>query len=371
MSTSQTGPDRPRRQLPLPPRLAEALLHSQEALVERWAERLGFEVGGAGRSARMWRDEMGYVIRLLAGSLGNRPEPEIAPPSKELPFAQLQAAYRGFLSPLSEIAAQGMGTKLTAAQVDSLGTAVEDVLAARLAAWVEERTNEFRVLADAQAKYISYVSHDLRGSLNGVVLMLEVLRGELEGYPQLRESMQDVALMRRSIQGTVALMDRHVRSDHLARGRIKPNPERTDLLALVESIVAEFAPAASAKRIRLSVDPPPDRVVWADAEIVRMVLRELLDNAVKYGSTGGDVRIALEHGDQEWALAVSDSGPGFSPERLEQFMDPLKRVELRERGLGLTLSRHAARAMGGRIVAATGDGGSSFTLIVPSAGAGD
>jgi two-component system sensor histidine kinase FlrB len=65
-------------------------------------------------------------------------------------------------------------------------------------------------------------------------------------------------------------------------------------------------------------------------------------------------------------IEVADDGPGVATERLEQFLDPLKRGQLKERGLGLNLVQLVARALGGRLEARTDEGrGSMFQLWIP------
>jgi two-component system sensor histidine kinase FlrB len=67
-----------------------------------------------------------------------------------------------------------------------------------------------------------------------------------------------------------------------------------------------------------------------------------------------------------WMIEVADDGPGVPNERLEQFLDPQKRGQLRERGLGLNLVQLIARALGGRLEARTDEGkGAEFQFWVP------
>ena len=66
-------------------------------------------------------------------------------------------------------------------------------------------------------------------------------------------------------------------------------------------------------------------------------------------------------------IEVNDDGPGIPTERLEQFLDPLKRAQLRERGLGLNLVQLIARVLGGRFEATADDGkGSTFQVWIPT-----
>ena len=65
--------------------------------------------------------------------------------------------------------------------------------------YVAQQTTQLRAANEAQSKYLSFLSHDLRGGLNGVFLMIEVLRRELVKEPKFKESLEDLEMMRRSI----------------------------------------------------------------------------------------------------------------------------------------------------------------------------
>jgi signal transduction histidine kinase len=175
----------------------------------------------------------------------------------------------------------------------------------------------------------------------------------------------DIELMRKSIRETVALMDRHLLSDRLRRRRVEPSFRATELRAIVDTVLGRFAARAQERGIRLANEVAPGGV-HTDPEFVEIALIELLDNAMKYGSEGL-VRVSGGRGtDGSWSITVTDAGPGFAPERLEQFMDPIKRMELRDRGLGIGIARHAVKLLGGRLEARTAEGSvSEFTLRVP------
>src|SRR6267378_4168291 len=83
----------------------------------------------------------------------------------------------------------------------------------------EADLRELQLNQEAQARYMSFLSHDLRGSLNGLVLMVEVLKREIEGKAaSTDEVLADLAMMKRALVDTVSTMERHVLADRLRRG---------------------------------------------------------------------------------------------------------------------------------------------------------
>jgi two-component system, NtrC family, sensor histidine kinase KinB len=121
-------------------------------------------------------------------------------------------------------------------------------------------------------------------------------------------------------------------------------------------------------------DLPP---VWADADLVRRVLINLLDNALKFAPSGGQVngRLQAEPGSDNWEpglrCTISDSGPGIPPQFRELVFDRYMRTnpggaQVRGTGLGLTFCKLAVEAHNGHIWVEDGpDGGSQFVFILP------
>jgi signal transduction histidine kinase len=90
----------------------------------------------------------------------------------------------------------------------------------------------------------------------------------------------------------------------------------------------------------------------------------VLSNAVRYAGRG-PILVRADRLRAQWVLSVIDKGPGIQAERLTQLLDPVRRLELKERGIGLTLVQEAMRAMGGRLEAESRPGeGSEFRVVV-------
>ncbi len=205
----------------------------------------------------------------------------------------------------------------------------KSALAAKADGDGEAKLRDLQLTQEAQARYMSFLSHDLRGSLNGLVLMVEVLKREIEGKAaSTDEVLADLAMMKRALVDTVATMERHVLADRLRRGVLEIKRQPVKL-----------------------------------AEVV-----ELVDNLARHCGQC-QAKIAARKFGGAWMIEVADDGPGIPAGRLEQFVDPLKRGELKERGLGLNLVQLVASGLGGRLEARTDDGdGCAFQLWIPIEG---
>ncbi len=248
-----------------------------------------------------------------------------------------------------------------------LNGAIDALLLRHAGAAFDAGLDQARAADAAQAKFMSYLSHDLRGGLNGVVLMLEVIRRDLQPRPEFAESVQDLLLVRKSILDTVAVMERHLQVDRLRRGTVPMNSGPQDVHATVEEIAEAIRAEEQARDVGIVVEVPRESWVMADRDVLRLALRSLVENAVRHAGKQ-PVRITADRRDRGWAVAVIDAGPGIDPERLGKLVDPVRRSELKERGVGLMLAYHAAATMGGRLEAESQPGkGSTFRLVLPTA----
>jgi len=229
----------------------------------------------------------------------------------------------------------------------------------------EAQLRELQMNQEAQARYMSYLSHDLRGSLNGLVLMVEVLKREIEGKAaSTDEVLADLAMMKRALVDTVATMERHVMTDRLRRGVFELKHQPVMLGEVVQEAISKVYPS-SRVRPNLEIEVPAEAEVNGDKDLIKAAVMELVDNLARHCGQC-KAKISARKFGGAWMIEVADDGPGFPAERLEQFMDPQKRRQLKERGLGLNLVQLVAQALGGRLEARTDDGdGCAFQLWIP------
>jgi signal transduction histidine kinase len=248
-------------------------------------------------------------------------------------------------------------------------------LAARrgVVGFVEHQTKELKAATEAQSKYLSFLSHDLRGGLNGVFLMIEVLKRELAKEAKFGETLEDLDMMRRSIFETIGTMDRFLHAERFRKGKVQVKPAKLNLGHLIAEIGAQFAYQAKDKGLELKVETCQPCQTVSDREMLTLILQNLTSNAVKY-TTKGTVRISATAGPDAgdgWRLAVQDQGPGIAPERLAALFDSFTRGDTHGQpgvGLGLSIARQASDLLGARLWAESTPGaGTTFFLQLPTA----
>jgi signal transduction histidine kinase len=137
-------------------------------------------------------------------------------------------------------------------------------------------------------------------------------------------------------------------------GLMEINPQPIMLARLVENVIGEIKHRARGHRFLVSF-PPGMPILEADPDRVSQVLRNLIDNAVKYSPEGGLVVVRGEVGQDEVIVTVADQGVGIAPEHLNRLFEKYFRVKTGRRhhvagtGLGLPIARTIVESHGGRI----------------------
>jgi signal transduction histidine kinase/CheY-like chemotaxis protein len=226
----------------------------------------------------------------------------------------------------------------------------------------------------AKSEFLSRVSHELRTPLNGVLGFSQLLlQRAIELPPWTAEPLR---LIQRAGDHLLTLID-----DMLDLGSIESGAPLVELQAVaLDAAVSEtlrlVAPQALAAGVVLRSWAPSQAWVHADPMRLRQVLLNLLSNAIKYNRPDGQVRVLLQHEPAALVLRVIDSGPGLSEAQRLELFQPFNRLGAEASGvpgsgLGLTIARHLAEAMGGRIELAppAATGGTELRIVLRRAGA--
>jgi signal transduction histidine kinase len=207
--------------------------------------------------------------------------------------------------------------------------------------------------------------------LNGVLLMIEVLKRDLVEEPKFARSLEDLDVMRRQILETVGTMDRFLHAERFRKGKVQIKPADVNLRRLVDEIGGQFAYHAKDKQLEIRVEADEPLRIVSDRELLSMILQNLLGNAIKYSRRGEVlVRVTSDGPGKAARLSVIDHGPGIAPEKLTQMFQPFNRGETHGQagtGLGLSIARQAADLLGAKLWAESELGsGSQFHVDLPA-----
>jgi heavy metal sensor kinase len=221
---------------------------------------------------------------------------------------------------------------------------------------------------ELQRRFVADASHELRTPLTTIRGNVEVLLLDPDLPPAVRESLRHVSGETARLSRLVTNLLLLARAD---AGRGEPARRVVDLHALALETVQQARAAAGEVAVRLGRED--QATVLGDADQLRQVLLNLLDNAIKYTPAGGEVSVSV-YPEGPWAkLEVRDTGVGIAPEDLDRIFDRFYRAERRPHGasgsgLGLSIVSWVVGAHSGRIDVHSAVGqGSVFTVSLPLA----
>lgn len=243
------------------------------------------------------------------------------------------------------------------------------VVLVSVAAWVlASRT--LRPIREAhvrQRRFVADASHEIRTPLAAIRATAEEAATREASRDDLRAALARVATSAERLARLTNDLLLLARADEPGIDR---RPEVVDLSVVTAEALEGFADADLARgRPRLVLQP--DLVVSADADEIRRIVINLVDNAVRYGERPGRVLVTTLGIEREAIVEVKDSGPGIAATDLEQIFEPFYRVRADAgspdgSGLGLAIARSLAERNGGRLTVASQAGsGATFRLVLP------
>ncbi len=230
---------------------------------------------------------------------------------------------------------------------------------------------ERRRLDRIRRDFVANASHELRTPLTSIRGFVEALEDGAVEEPDNAERF--LGKIRTHADRMAALVEDLLELSRLESGERPPRWEEVIPSEIVEDVVTSFSGLAGRKKVALKrMDDGAPRVV-TDADRLRRILENLVENAVKYTPEGGRVEVASGPGAAGGAVVeVRDNGPGIGTEHLPRIFERFYRVdkarsrELGGTGLGLAIVKHLAEGMGAQVTVESEVGkGSRFFVILP------
>lgn len=219
-----------------------------------------------------------------------------------------------------------------------------------------------------QRSFSQNAAHEFRTPLAVLKTQIGLFRKKRDFAPQATGAFLDI--LEGEVDRLSGMVDSLLKLTNLEQ---VPRTDQVKLQELLDQVAENMSPLASIKGSVLLVDSAPGTIT-GNRELLRRALFNLVENAVKYGPEGGQVRICAELDGTDMVISVADQGPCIPPELRERIFEPFFRVdtarsrELGGTGLGLALVRAIAEVHGGSVwVEEHQAGGNRFVLRLPAA----
>ncbi|MGH7560971.1 MAG: sensor histidine kinase [Gemmatimonadales bacterium] len=222
--------------------------------------------------------------------------------------------------------------------------------------------------------FVSGVSHELRTPLTQIRVLSELL--ESGGFHGEGEKARATGVIHREALRLTNLVENVLEFARLRRPASGPAPGRVELADVARELAESFSPLLAPRGARLELAVLEDLAVPGERDTVARVLRNLIENAVKYGPDGQVIRVTIAGaGNGAARMMVDDEGPGIPADERVRIWQPYVRLE-RDRngaaggsGLGLAVVAELARLAGGRAWVEDAPGrGARFVVELPGAG---
>ncbi|HUP09838.1 MAG TPA: ATP-binding protein [Caldimonas sp.] len=233
---------------------------------------------------------------------------------------------------------------------------------------IAERARALRVAERGHARFLSVLSHALRGPLAPIGNVASVLRTLEEGQPALVRLRE---ILERQVERTTHLITDLVDRTLAAQGRVSIVNEVVDAASVVRSAIEASGRALAEGGHRVELDlPDAPLAVRGDAPRLSQAIAQLIGNAARFSPAPGPIRVAVQAAPATVRITVQDFGQGIEPSFLPHVFELFAQEERPDGrrptglGVGLTLARRIVQLHGGDITATSGGRGRGATFVV-------
>ena len=220
---------------------------------------------------------------------------------------------------------------------------------------------------------LGFVSHELKNTLGVIYTGARSLDAGLVG-PLLPAQARMAASIRRGVESAVAMTRNYLELSRLEQGELAFETRDVDLVRdVIRPVLAEFEQVARERQVHVKIRRLEAAPMRGDPVLLRVVYKNLVDNALKYGRAGGEVRLILEREAGAYRIVVWNEGEGLPPDKLARLFEKFvrfggeKKTASRGSGLGLFITREIVRRHGGEVRAESEPGSwMQLTVTLPA-----
>ncbi len=387
--------------------IGKALLAKSETIIEGWITSIRQDLdleSARGLAYQSVRDSIPLVLEalatLLSSALTDDPQ-KLADNGLEHGMVRAEQGYdvveivkeysllRGVIfTVLESDLLEGPGKEVLH-KVKLIDSVIDQVISLSLKSFIEARTHEIEQLhgqliltnqeltrlVAAQKEDLSYLAHELKSPLNSIMGFSALLLQQQQKMTQGQDSSLNLKLTEKVISNgkqLLRLINDTLEISRYEAGKMQLNLESVEIKSLITTITETFEPSAQEKELEmiLDCDRAPQKVL-SDPLRLQQIITNLISNAIRYTESGTVTISCQTIEDEQWSIAVIDTGIGISPEAQAQIFEPYFRVTdkdsaLSSTGLGLAIVNKLVKLLKGKIeLLSELNKGSTFTVSLP------
>jgi signal transduction histidine kinase len=350
------------------PRVAQALRQGRQKIVLRWEEAVRQTLPKADElTTKQVRDSIPIVVDQMVRTLESTDAGQLqtfVEVTRQHGVVRYNEAYnirelvveyrllRAIVLDEVQAALKEEYGGLPGAELIAINVALDIALQQAVVAFVDYQAEKLRGAAEAESKYLSFLSHDLRNNLNNITLTIELLVLRLKGMEEFKEEHESLVAARASIWETMEGMERLMQAERLKRHAVQPKFAAVKAREVVEKVMGPLRRRAEEKGVVVHNAVPAEMVIETDEQLLTLVVQNLVGNGIKYTEKGSvTVSLGRETGGRS-VMTVRDTGQGIGREDREKLFEAFQRGETHGQsgaGLGLAIAASAAKLLGAEL----------------------
>ncbi len=228
--------------------------------------------------------------------------------------------------------------------------------------------DELENLNNTKDKFFSIIGHDLKNPFNAIINLADIFKNNINTGTK-EEMIEMIELIRISAKSAFDLLENLLQWSKSQSGNIEFTPEIFDINTLIQKNIDFFKVNAEKKSIKIRADTPGEMNVYADKNMINTVIRNIINNAIKFTKSGGEINILTRQTQNEAEVRISDNGIGMEKETKDNLFQLSSQRSMQGTsgeigsGLGLILCKEFITKNHGEILIDSQPGeGSTFTI---------
>lgn len=219
---------------------------------------------------------------------------------------------------------------------------------------IRDQSVEINAANETKARLFSIIAHDLRSPFTALMGFSELLLEDSKSgnYDRIHDNSKN---LNATVNKTFELLDNLLNWSRSQQNKISPNLQNINLWSIVNEIISSFEIKAEQKQISIHNNIPKDFEIVSDKNMIIVIIRNLISNAVKYTNNSGNIYIEVNTSDDRIVISVKDTGVGISEDQKKQILSGKNEISTdgteneQGSGLGLLIVKDFVKRLGGHL----------------------